>query len=180
MNFTHEMSLQVGGLCFILLCSFLVASTLGENISSEEVKIDEWQTLTLLCNATEVPGATVLWIREDTRNITRLKSGEEFETVKEGANPAITLVNSSKYLVEETQQNEYTTLMKLTIRNFQRADYAIYSCSSSANPAITLVNSSKYLVEETQQNEYTTLMKLTIRNFQRADYAIYSCSSIKL
>ncbi|KAF4528544.1 hypothetical protein B566_EDAN014729 [Ephemera danica] len=41
-----------------------------ENISSEEVKVDERGTLTLLCNATEVPGANVVWRREDSRNIT--------------------------------------------------------------------------------------------------------------
>ncbi|KAF4525182.1 hypothetical protein B566_EDAN013416 [Ephemera danica] len=114
MNITFEMSLQLGGLCFILLCHFLAVSTNGihENVRSEEVIIEFYRTLTLHCNATEVPGATVVWRRE-------------------GEYPAITLVNSNKYVIEETQLDEQTTLMQLTVRNVEPADYLIYSCSSN-------------------------------------------------
>ncbi|KAF4528543.1 hypothetical protein B566_EDAN014728 [Ephemera danica] len=84
------MSLQVGGLCFILLCYFLAVSTnvLPENIRSEEVIIDFYRNLTLHGNATEVPGATVVWKREDSRNIT-LRSGVYICTVSNGVDPSV-------------------------------------------------------------------------------------------
>ncbi|KAF4526966.1 hypothetical protein B566_EDAN014344 [Ephemera danica] len=133
------MSFKVGGLCFILLCSFLTASThvIHENISissEETISVDEHDRLTLLCNATEVPGATVVWRREDSRNIT-LRRETRFEIIVNEVisdpNPAIPLVNSDKYVIEERQENEHTTLMQLTVRNVEPADYRTYSCGST-------------------------------------------------
>ncbi|KAF4528542.1 hypothetical protein B566_EDAN014727 [Ephemera danica] len=172
------MSLQVGGLCFILLCYFLAASTnvLPKNIRSEEVIIDFYRTLTLHCIATEVPGATVVWRREDSRNIT-LRSGVYICTTSNGVDPSvrkrfIVHVNHSPIItIPRTHRHVHALL----------GEDATFRCHVEAQPsqypAITLVNSSKYVIEESQLNEHTTLMQLTVRNLEPADYLRYSCTS---
>ncbi|KAF4526964.1 hypothetical protein B566_EDAN014342 [Ephemera danica] len=48
-----------------------------------------------------------------------------------GPTPAVPLVNSDKYFIEERQENEHTTVMELTVRNVEPADYRTYSCGST-------------------------------------------------
>ncbi|KAF4527115.1 hypothetical protein B566_EDAN016018 [Ephemera danica] len=117
-----------------------------------------------MCNATEILGATVVWRREDSRNIF-LRS----ESITIEGDPLILP------LIERIQAGAFIcTASNSANLSVRKRFIVVVNCQ---NPAIPLVNSSRYVIEEGQVNEEVMVMQLTVRNVEPDDDLIYSCRS---
>ncbi|XP_068082320.1 uncharacterized protein [Anabrus simplex] len=162
----------------------------------------------LRCKATGVPKPTVMWRREDGRNIVlRHEGGREKQSMKSYDGETLLLSSIQRtdmgaYLCISTNgvppsvskrfivQVHFHPLIKVSNQLVAApvGSDVVIQCYVEASPRAMnswlkdtgekLLEGTKYVMEEAMLSDYALLMNLTIRNLEKRDFGGYVCSSV--
>lgn len=167
----------------------------------------EGGSVRLRCRATGVPEPTVLWRREDSKNLVlRHESSREKQIVRSFDGDTLLLTNiqrsdigaylciasngvpptvSKRFIVNVHFHPLIKVSNQLVAAPLESA--VLIQCYVEASPKAMnswlrdtgdkLMPSDKYTIEETMLNEYSLFMNLTIRSLEKRDFGGYICSS---
>ncbi|CAH0562372.1 unnamed protein product [Brassicogethes aeneus] len=201
---TDPMRSQMGNLEVVI-----PPDILNDNESAEGTGVAvEGGTIRLRCHATGVPEPTVLWRREDSRNIVlRQDGGRDKQVSKTFDGDTLALAN-----VQRTDMGSYFCIASngvppsVSKRFVVRVHFqplirvsnqlvaapidsdVLVQCYVEASPKAMnhwmrdngekLIPNEKYNMEETILTDYSLLMNLTIRRLERRDFGGYICHSV--
>ncbi|XP_025834919.1 lachesin-like isoform X2 [Agrilus planipennis] len=170
----------------------------------------EGGTVRLKCKATGVPEPSLIWRREDNRNITLRHENREKQVIKTFEGDTLVLHNvqrndmgvylciasngipptvSKRYIVKV----RFPPLIKVTNQLVAAplASDVLVQCYVEASPRAMnhwirdgtgekLLPSDKYIITETTLSDYSYFMNLTIKSLEKRDFGDYMCSSTNI
>lgn len=181
---------------------------LDDEVSDGDNAAPEGGSVHLRCRATGVPDPSVLWRREDSRNIVfRHEGGREKTVLKtfDGETLQLTSIQRfdmgaylciasngvppsvSKRFIVQVHFHPLIKVSNQLVAAPVNSDVML-QCYVEASPKAMnswyketgekLMESDKYIMEEEPISEYALLMNLTIRNLEKRDFGGYVCTSV--
>ncbi|XP_044731282.1 lachesin-like [Chrysoperla carnea] len=202
---TDPMRSQMGNLEVVIPPDIIDEDDMVSSIDGNTAT--EGGSVRLRCHATGVPEPTVLWRREDNRNIVfRHEGGREKQALWSYDGDTLHLTNIQRadmgaYLCiasngippsvskRFTVQVHFHPLIKVSnqlVAAPMESDVLIQCYVETSPRALNswykdtgekLMEGSKYVMQEFMLNDYSLLMNLTIRSLEQRDFGGYICSS---